>query len=914
MTQSFKQIISRWAPAILLTETTSSIWVSPDGEIERIPHDQTLSKIEEHPPLVCHLQATAFRLSCKQFLCFDILELYAFVRPADFCIPTPTGLADAMGLQSPNNEVDAALILLDAAVELLKELAEFSNKEKLIPIAEVMRRGGWLWAPLIFDALGLKRDTTSPVKSNALNVWEDLLEWSEYAPEPSDLNKLITEGESINRLTEMLPESSEVRRGQIEYTSQILAAFGSRNEKDGPRVVLANAGTGIGKTLGYLAPSTIWAEKNNTPVWVSTFTRNLQHQIANELNSLYPDPIRKSKKITIRKGRENYLCLLNLEEASRQLLSTPQNGVALGLMARWISRTQDGDMTGGDFPSWLSDLLGRGRTVGLADRRGECIYSACAHYHKCFVEKSIRNSRRADIVIANHALVMVQSSRTEEEDPYQPTRFIFDEGHHLFEAADAAFSIYLSGAETFELRRWLLGAENKTMGRGKGLKRRVVDLISDDPDGLKILDNILLAAQILPREGWLNRLIDQKPIGPGESFFSAIKQQVDTRSEIATNAYSLETDVEPATETLVATATIFSKGLNSLAQLILEFCSVLNSLLNDKKETIETHNRIRIEAIIRSLTRRGSLNLKQWRSMLDSIGDTEKTEKTEFIDWLEIQRLQGHNIDIGMKRHWLDPTTPLTKNVFNPAHGIVITSATLKEESIKPENQWEIAEKRTGTIHLKTPAIQVAVNSPFDYSNQTQVIIVNDVKRNDLDQVAAAYRELFFAANGGSLGLFTAIQRLRAVHGRIYHPLDKLGLKVYSQHSDGLNLSTLIDIFRMEENSCLLGTDAARDGVDIPGRSLRLIVFDRVPWPRPAILNKARQELFGRKTYTDMLTKIKLTQAFGRLIRSKTDKGIFILLDPGMPTRLLTAFPKEAVITRCNLENAINEVKTFLNP
>ena len=911
MTQSFKQIISRWAPAILLTETTSSIWVSPDGEIERIPHDQTLSKIEEHTPLVCHLQATAFRLNCKQFLCFDILELYAFVRPAAFCVPTPNGLADAMDLQNPNNEVDAALILLDAAVELLKELTEFSNKEKLIPIAEVMGRGGWLWAPLIFDALGLKQDTTSTIKTNALNVWEDLLEWSEYAPEPPDSNNPITEEESISRLTEMLPESSELRHGQIEYTSQILPAFGSRNKKEDPHVVLANAGTGVGKTLGYLAPSTVWAEKNNTPVWVSTFTRNLQHQIASELNSLYPDPIRKSKKITIRKGRENYLCLLNLEEASRQLLSTPQHGVALGLMTRWISKTQDGDMTGGDFPSWLSDLLGRGKTIGLADRRGECIYSACPHYHKCFVEKSIRNSRRADIVIANHALVMAQSSRAEEGAPYQPTRFIFDEGHHLFEAADAAFSIYLSGAETFELRRWLLGTEKGTMGRGKGLKRRVIDLIADDSDGLKILDNILLAAHILPREGWLNRLLDQKPVGPGESFFSAVKQQVDARSEIATNGYSLETAMEPATETLIETATIFSKGLNSLVQLILQFCGTLSDLLDDKKETIETHNRIRIEAIIRSLTRRGSLNLKQWQSMLDSISNTGETE---FIDWLEIERLQGHNIDIGMKRHWLDPTAPLMKNVFNPAHGIVITSATLREESIKPENQWEIAEKRTGTIHLKTPAIQVTVDSPFDYSKQTQVIIVNDVKRNDLDQVAAAYRDLFIAANGGSLGLFTAIRRLRAVHGKIFHPLDKLDLKVYSQHSDGLNLSTLIDIFRMEENSCLLGTDAARDGVDIPGRSLRLIVFDRVPWPRPAILNKARQELFGRKIYTDMLTKIKLTQAFGRLIRSKTDKGIFILLDPGMPTRLLTAFPKEAAITRCNLANAISEVKTFLNP
>jgi ATP-dependent DNA helicase DinG len=290
-----------------------------------------------------------------------------------------------------------------------------------------------------------------------------------------------------------------------------------------------------------------------------------------------------------------------------------------------------------------------------------------------------------------------------------------------------------------------------------------------------------------------------------------------------------------------------------------------------------------------------------------------KAPTSEFIDWLEIERIQGRDIDIGMKRHWLDPTIPLNDRVFSPAHGIVITSATLKENTTNPENNWVIANKRTGVNHIRTNLTQVDVESPFDYAEQTQVLIINDVNRNDVDQVAAAYRELFIASHGGALGLFTAIQRLRAVHKKILNPLDQSGLKLYAQHVDGLSLSTLIDIFRMEENSSLLGTNAARDGVDIPGDSLRLIVFDKVPWPRPTILTKARQGSFGRNVYTDMLTKMKLTQAFGRLIRTTSDKGVFILLDSGMPSRLLDAFPKDATINRCGLADAIKNVKNFLN-
>ena len=129
--------------------------------------------------------------------------------------------------------------------------------------------------------------------------------------------------------------------------------------------------------------------------------------------------------------------------------------------------------------------------------------------------------------------------------------------------------------------------------------------------------------------------------------------------------------------------------------------------------------------------------------------------------------------------------------------------------------------------------MRAAMASPFDYPDATRVLIVRDVKRDDADQVAAAYRELFLASGGGALGLFTAIGRLRAVHQRIAPALEEAGLPLYAQHVGGMDAATLVDIFRAEEHSCLLGTDAVRDGVDVPGRSLRLIVFDRVPCQAP---------------------------------------------------------------------------------
>jgi ATP-dependent DNA helicase DinG len=210
------------------------------------------------------------------------------------------------------------------------------------------------------------------------------------------------------------------------------------------------------------------------------------------------------------------------------------------------------------------------------------------------------------------------------------------------------------------------------------------------------------------------------------------------------------------------------------------------------------------------------------------------------------------------------------------------------------------------------PPVRAAVPSPFDYADCTRVLVVTDVRKDDMDQVAAAYRELFKAAGGGGLGLFTAVSRLKEVWKRIRGPLDAAGIDLLAQHVEGMDTSTIVDIFRAEEDACLLGTDAVRDGVDVPGRSLRLIVFDRVPWPRPDIVHKARRAAFGGKAYDDMITRLRLKQAFGRLIRRSGDAGLFVLLDPMMPSRLGGAFPQGVVPERVGLAEAVARTREFL--
>jgi ATP-dependent DNA helicase DinG len=893
---------------VLVAGFREVLWLTPDGEIEALAPAEARSRIErEPPPMLCHARATARRLDVPVFPALDLLELFAFVCPARFCVPTPRGLAGALGIDLPRRPAEECVTLATAARILLGELGGETDGEARA-VAEAMDRGGWLWAPAVIAALpACDADASEP--RAGLRAWARLAEWSEPTPGPAPGNETVRPDEARARLAELLGAAAEPRSEQADYAAAAAAAFAPRAQPDQPQAVLAEAGTGVGKTLGYIAPASLWAEKNQGSVWISTYTRNLQSQIADELDRLYPDPALKQRRVVVRKGRENFLCLLNYEEAVGAALMRPGKSLTqLGLITRWITASDAGDLVAGDFPGWLAELIGFGRVNWLADRRGECVHSACAHFRRCFVEKNIRKARQARIVVANHALVMAQAALGGLDDATVPTRYVFDEGHHLLAAADGAFAVRLSGREGRELRRWIVGAEGRG-SRARGLRRRIGDLVEGDEVGAKALIDVLAAARILPGDDWAQRIVEARGHQSFEKFLVFVRQQVLARAVLADNGYGLQAEVRPPIEGLIEAASQLAEGLERLAAALMGLRDILRTRLEDPDNPPEPGLRQRLDATIRGLDRRGELQLGAWSRLLRDLAELPRPET---VEWLALDRVDGLETDVGVNRNWVDPGIPFAALVARPAHGLLVTSATLTDGAADPEVAWRGAEAGTGLRHLPASPAAARIASPFDYGRQTRIFVITDIPRDDIGQVAAAYAALFVGAHGGALGLFTAITRLRAVQQRIAPALEARGILLLAQHVDAMSTATLVDIFRAEEDSCLLGTDAVRDGVDIPGRALRLLVFDRVPWPRPDILHRARKPVFGGVEYADRIARLRLRQAYGRLIRRADDRGVFVMLDRALPSRLLAAFPEGVAVERVPLAQAAEATARFL--
>ena len=903
-------------PVLALTGS-GAVLARPSGEAEIVSAAEAKSALAGGDVLVCHAAFVAQRLNVRLAKpLFDVLELFAFVRPGEPCLPSPLGLARALKLQEPHRPEDYARVLQRAASVLMDALLALpsDDKNRARKTAAFMQRAGWRWASSVLTVLGEPEKMSGPL--SGVDAWRGLPEWEDEAPPARPASHAVDAAEAQARLIALIGGSGTLRRQQQEFAAAASGAFAPRQRAGSPRIALVEAGTGTGKTLGYLAPASLWAEKNGPGLWVSTYTRNLQRQIVQEMSKLRRDPRSRELKIVVRKGRENYLCLLNFEDAAkRNALAPGHRAVALGLIARWLEHTPDGDISGAGFPAFLAATV---PLRELTDRRGECIYAACPHYRTCFIERGIRAAHNADIVVANHALVMAQAMqngvRMEEADDAAPdrrVRYVFDEGHHLFDAADSSFSAALSGMEMAELRRWIRGPEGRP-SRARGLNERARELVVDDA-GRSALDEALAAAGALAGDGWGARVRGGAPRGPGETFLAHVYGFVRARSVDGDTLYALEAEVHPLPPEILDAAHHLDHALARIATPLVNLAAALRGRLDDEAADLDSTTRVRLEAAARGLERRGRLLVPAWRTMLAALGD-EPGEDSQFADWFEIARDDGRDGDVALRRHWIDPTIPFSDNILKPAHGALITSATLRDAGSESpaDGDWRSAEVRVGAHHLPEPPARALFGSPFDWRRQARIIVVRDVDRRDWDQLGAAYRELFLAAGGGALGLFTAVKTLRAMYARLAPSLAASGYALYAQHIDALDTGTLVDLFRAEENACLLGTDALRDGVDVPGRSLRLCVFDKVPWPKPSVLHKARRARFGR-TYDDLLARLRLKQAFGRLIRSETDRGVFVILDAACPSRLLAALPPEAPVLRVGLAEAIAEVRKFLS-
>ncbi len=892
-------------PLPALHASHGGVWLREgEGQTRGLSKGEAIMAAADTPLLILNAPLVASRLGYPDLSGLDVLELFAFIHPARFIVPTPKGLAHALGLAEPAGDDDVPRLLQQAAGTLVATCASagWAEREGAWSALQSLARLRWPWAQILSPQL------PRPERAEKW-LFSRLPEWEETAERAQPAQVSLTAEEVAERLEQLTGQGAEQREGQRLYAIEAAHLFAPRPREAAPHILLAQAGTGIGKTLGYLAPASLWAEKSGGTVWVSTFTKNLQRQLRQESRRAWPERrMDGSQPVVVRKGRENYLCLLNLEDALQGGFGG-RAAILAQLVARWAAFSQDGDMIGGDLPGWLGTLF-RARAIrSLTDQRGECVYAGCPHYRKCFIERAARASAEADLVIANHALVMVNAARGRDH-AQRPTRIIFDEGHHVFEAADSTFSAALSGSECIELRRWVIGPERSggrgSSGRRRGLSARLADVASYDEQGGKAVTEAVAAAEALPTEGWLQRLHDGEPSGPLEALLAAVRSLTYARDESGGQeaGYGIETEAAQLDGNFVELAGQAQAALAALRHPLMKLAVRLDALLEDPPDWLDAQGRARIEGARHSLQWRIDL-LSAWEALLDRLGGPPDPD---FVDWLAVDRSDAREFDVGLHRHFLDPAKPFARTVLEGTHGAMLTSATLMERGGPSGEDWDGALARSGANWLDVRPRLSATQSPFDYGAQAEVLIVTDIRKGDIPALAGAYARIIEASQGGVLGLFTAIRRMRAVHGRIADRLARSGLPLYAQHVDPIDTGTLVDIFRDDPHASLLGTDALRDGVDVPGRSLRCVVMEQVPWPRPGILHRARRAAQGGSAYDDRIIRARLAQAFGRLIRSKNDHGHFIVLSAAFPSRLLCAFPVETPVIRLTLEEALQRI------
>ena len=183
---------------VLAAGFAAAAWLDTSGEVTLIAPQDAASRVASARPIVCHGPATARRLGIERFVCFDLLELFAFVRPARFCLPTPRGLAEALGLAQPRGLEDEAVALHNVTRALMAELGATTPDPRLSRLAWTMAKAGWSWGPAVLGTLGLAAEAGD--KGSGLDVWSKLPEWQDYAPPPPPGSEPVEPAEARKRL------------------------------------------------------------------------------------------------------------------------------------------------------------------------------------------------------------------------------------------------------------------------------------------------------------------------------------------------------------------------------------------------------------------------------------------------------------------------------------------------------------------------------------------------------------------------------------------------------------------------------------------------------------------------------------------------------------------------------------------
>lgn len=641
---------------------------------------------------------------------------------------------------------------------------------------------------------------------------------------------------------------------------------------------LLEAGTGVGKSLGYLVPALRWAAANGERTVVSTNTITLQEQLVGKdlpflANALTDQPVR----FALLKGWRNYLCLQRLEQARSAGGSLFDDGASAEIesLAEWAAQTKDGS---------TADLLVAPRGDVWDEVAAEadlCTRLRCPHFDRCFVFKARREAAQADIVVVNHHLLMAdvavrRASQNWAEAAVLPayTRLVIDEGHHLEDAA----SSHLGQTVT---RRGLQRLFGRLERRGKGLLHQLERQLAAANDLLSVASLDLVRARLVPAA--------QAAREVGTRLFDILDEwllvQNDTQVRL-TAAF----DDDP----------VWRAGLSVTLDDVLGEIDLLAEGLVMVRERLETDARKAEEMApilneLRGVSRRLTNAGDGLRSALRPGADADR-----LVRWIEArtegrrkpteqgapyenERLERNVIVSAVP---LDLAPILRTDLFRRVETCVITSATLAVGE-----GFDFIAGRLGLDEDDVEPVTATLSSPFDFPRQAVLAIPTDFPAPNEDgqlhfrRTVQAGADLIEVADGGVFLLFTshrdvreAAQVLRALGTESRWPL-----LVHGEDSR----DNLLRRFRQGGNSVLVGTASFWEGVDVPGRALRGLLLSRIPFRVPSEPVTAAHceaiEAAGGDPFGDYMVPhaaLRLKQGFGRLIRTASDRGAVVICDP----------------------------------